>query len=291
MGDHEDRLEQIRDELLLKFSDPDDPGLFERRKRLRVLFGKVDAARAAEFRDQLGERATKDELSKLFHRRLSTPTRRELLAILSKNALAQPPTLREPTEKPEPVPLSPSESLPIAAHEHFRVALRELAVKVSATSDDRVARYRCWFTKLAAGGDDRVVQWHRICPATSGAIGAAFILGPCDLTAGMPVDQAILEASILSIHDIEQANADLRFITHMRSAILFAREFTSDDVQLANFRTFHDDVVRTVDKLSVWGDSPIPLDGVSEAMPRAYVAIKDWIAARQRDPNSVYSCL
>lgn len=296
MGDLDDLLDQIRNELNMRFTDPDDPGLFERRKRLRVLFGRVHGTDAVALRHRLGDRPTGDELSGRFHGRLSTATRRELLAILTANAATDGPTPSEPSadaddQRPDPGPVSPREPLPASAAARFRVALEALDVKVRSSTDDRKSRYLCWFDKLRAAGDDRVIPWHRICPATSGATGAALIVGPCDMTAGMPVDQAALEASVSAVGDVETANEDLRFITHLRSQIVFMHELTSEDLLLDNLRVVHDDVIRAINNLRVWADSPIPLDGVSEAMPPAYVAIKDWIGTRQRDPASIYSCL
>ncbi len=142
--------------------------------------------------------------------------------------------------------------------------------------------------KLAAGADDRMIEWHRICPSTSGALGAALVVGPCDITAGRSVDQAELEAAIKTISDVEPANQRLKFITHMRSDILFTYELTSPDVHLENFRRFHDEVNAAVTKLDQWANSAL---GGSLMMQPAYVSIKNWIRARQRDPNSVYSCL
>ena len=50
----------------------------------------------------------------------------------------------------------------------------------------------------------------------------------------------------------------------------------------------HDDVVRAIEKLDKWANVDL---GGSSGMPTAYVSIKDWIARRQQDPDSVYSCL
>lgn len=289
MGAELDRiLDEVRRELALRFSNPDDPGLYERRRRLRALFRRVPMADTRALHARLGERPTGDALSKSFHGRLSTPTRRELLKILADRF---PPVSKEEPPKPEPVVVFPSNPLPVAAEERFRAAVVALREKVRITSDPRANRYRCWLAKLEGGGDDRVIQWHRICPSTSGAIGAAMIIGPCDLTAGMPIDQTEIEAAIRSVADVEPADKRLSFITHMRSQILFSKEMTADNVHLDNFRQFHDQVVSAIDKLGTWADSPIPLDRPSAAMPRAYVALMAWIAARQKDPRSVYSCM
>jgi hypothetical protein len=166
-------------------------------------------------------------------------------------------------------------------------AVAELQRQIAAANDARAWRYQCWLDKLAAGGDDRVIEWHKICPATSGAMGAAYLVGACDLAAGMPVDQKELQDAIHAVADVEPANERLGFITHIRSQILFDYELTDQTRLLESFRTFHDDVIAAIDKLGKWADNPM---GGSSAMPPAYVSIKDWIGARQRDPNSVYSC-
>jgi len=57
---------------------------------------------------------------------------------------------------------------------------------------------------------------------------------------------------------------------------------------MKNLQTVHEDVVKAIDRLGAWADTGI---GGSSSMPKAYVALKDWIAARQSDPKSVYSCL
>jgi len=54
-----------------------------------------------------------------------------------------------------------------------------------------------------------------------------------------------------------------------------------------NLQMVHDNVQKAIDNLGKWANVGI---GGSSSMPRAYVAIKDWIAQRQRDPNSLYSC-
>jgi hypothetical protein len=158
--------------------------------------------------------------------------------------------------------------------------------EIERSSDPRAWRYRCWLSKLDAGADDRVIPWHRICPTTTGAIGADLLIGGCDLRAA--VDQAGLESAIRSVSDVEPANSRLSFMTHMRSRILVVHEDTAEGVHLESFRRFHDDVGRAVDVLDLWANLP---QGGSSAMPAAYRSIKDWIGRKQRDPQSVYSCL
>jgi hypothetical protein len=168
----------------------------------------------------------------------------------------------------------------------FNEAVKALESTVSTTPDPRKRRHLCWLEKLKRPDvDDRVIGWSKICPKTSGAIGAAMVVGPCDLTQGMPVDQAALERSIRSVNDVESANNSLQFVTHARSAIVAAYEMTSQP--LDSLRRMTDDTGRAIDKLSKWADAPT---GGSSAMPTAYRAIKDWIMRRQKDTRSIYSC-
>ncbi len=280
-------LDEIARELRLRFTDPDDPGVRRRRLRLRTLFARVPADRRRELRNQLGVERTGDDLSRLFHGRLHRATRRELLQILDRAAPGPvAPTAPAPPSRPSFV--SPHEPLPPGEYGRLDAAVRSLRQKIDASNDPRAWRYRCWLTKLAAGADDRVIPWYRICPRTSGAIGAAYLVGPCDITAGSAVDQTELERAIRSVPDVEPANRRLFFITHLRPQILWLTELTSDQFHLENLGRFHDQVQMAVSKLDLWANNPM---GGSSAMPPAYVSIKDWIGQRQRDPNSLYSCL
>ena len=74
----------------------------------------------------------------------------------------------------------------------------------------------------------------------------------------------------------------LGIITYLRSNIVVSEEMTS--LPLENLRALHDEVIKAIDKLDKWANSPT---GGSSAMPSAYVSIKDWIGTRQRDPKSV----
>lgn len=76
------KLSAIQDLLKRKFTDPNDPGLHERRKELRNLFNSVPPFQARKLHDRLKLRRKDDELSRLFHDRLATPTRNEMLGIL-----------------------------------------------------------------------------------------------------------------------------------------------------------------------------------------------------------------
>lgn len=179
-----------------------------------------------------------------------------------------------------------TEPLPASEYPRFEKAIKDLEARAKATQDSRRRRYLCWINKLKnPGTDDRIIGWSKICPKTSGAVGAAFVVGPCDITQGMPVDQAELERRIRSIADVETANKSMHFITYMRSAIVVAYELTA--LPLENLRKYTDDAGQAVEKLDQWANAPM---GGSSAMPAGYRAIKDWIMRGQKDPKSLYSC-
>jgi hypothetical protein len=75
-------IERIRQELNLQFTDPKHPGLYERRRRLRDLFKSVPTSRTKELYARLGTSRTHHAISQLFHGRLATETRQELLKLL-----------------------------------------------------------------------------------------------------------------------------------------------------------------------------------------------------------------
>jgi Putative peptidoglycan binding domain len=281
-------IQNIRQQLALRFADPDDRGLIQRRARLRALFAAVPRSHARELYARLGVTATADELSRFFHGRLATATRAELMRILR----ARFPTAKDATlsDQPHPGPamVRRTDPLPASAQSRYRAAVNALRREIDASGDPRARRYLCWLSKLDAGADDRVIPWHRICPRTTGAMGAAYAVGGCDITAGPAVDQAELQSAIRSVADVESAHRRLGFMTHMRSQILWSYEEIGESMQLESFRRFHDEVNRALDTLDFWANAP---SGFSSAMPLAYRSIKDWIGLKQRDPQSVYSCL
>ncbi len=291
-------VRQLRKELERRFTDPNDPGLYERRLRLRRLFSSVPRSYAKVLHDRLGERPREDALSKSFHGTLSRETRRELLGILNRippPAVTSPvpsratPSLAPPQPAPSPAPqlVWPTSPLPPSEAGRFVSALNKLEARVKSTPDPRNWRYQCWFQKLRNSNvDDRVIRWSKICPAISGAIGAAYVVGPCDISMGYPVAQEKIEKGVRSVADVDTVGQSLGIITYLKSDIVVSEEMTS--LPLENLRMLHDDVQRAIDKLRNWADSPM---GGSSAMPTAYVSIKDWIGGRQRDPKSVYSCL
>lgn len=194
--------------------------------------------------------------------------------------------LKAPSPPPAPKFVLPTRPLPTSEYQRFEKAIMNLENEVARTQDPRKQRYLCWIKKLKNPNvDDRIIGWSKICPSISGAIGAARVVGPCDITKGKPVDQTKLERSIRSVNDVDIANQSLKFITHMRSAIVVSFELTS--LPLENLRRRTDDASEAIRKLGQWANAPL---GGSSAMPKAYRAIKSWIIQRQNDPKSLYSC-
>jgi len=94
---YDEILDRIKHELNIPFSDRNDPGLLQRRQRLRELFTSVPAPRTRELHDRLGARPTGDALSELFHYRLASAERREMLKILEDRFPAVTPPAPTPT--------------------------------------------------------------------------------------------------------------------------------------------------------------------------------------------------
>ena len=278
--EYDELVRQIIRELRLPFTDPSDPGLHRRRLRLRALFGRTPVSRRRELLSRLGDRPTGDDLSRLFHGRLHTATRRELLDILRRSLpAAQPP----PRPAPAPAFISWHEPLPASAQARYDAAVRSLTLKINTSLDPRAWRYHCWLAKLARGADDRLIPWAVICPPEGVRPPTS---APCEFRRA--VDQAALQSAIRSVSDVDAANKRLSFMIHLRPQILSNFELLSDKFHLEALRDVHDQVQLTVDRLGEWANVAF---GGSSSMPRAYRAIKDWIGQRQSDPNSLYSCI
>jgi hypothetical protein len=272
---YQEILNALKCELQIPFTNPNDPGLYQRRRRLRNLFKALPAGHAKLLLNQLQQK--NDALAQLFRYRLSTATYNELLGILKAFPAPAQPTPQQPKTR-----VWFTEPLPLSEFHRFEKALRDLEMKALTTQDPRRWRYLCWIQKLKKPDvDDRIIRWNSICPKF-GAIGAAFVVGPCQ---GISVDQAALQRSIRSVSDVDIANKSLQFITYMRSDIVVSFEMTTQ--QLENLRMATDDAGLAIEKLDKWANAPL---GGSSAMPHAYRAIKDWIMKRQQDPKSLYSC-
>ncbi len=283
-----DLVREIKRELSRPFRSPTDPGLPVRRRRLRQLFGQVPGTHAQRLYAQLGPGRRNAEFSKLFHYRLATAERRELLEILKRNfpKVVAPPAQAPPPASKSRVLVWGTRPLPASENGRFLSALAKLEKRVFASGDPRMWRYLCWFNKLKAGADDRLIRWSAICPEKTGALGAAYTVGPCDITLGRAVKQEHIQKGIKSISDVDTVGDSIGIITYLRSDIVVSEELTT--MPLENLRAVHDNVQMAIDKLDKWANNPM---GGSSAMPKAYVSIKDWIGRRQRDPKSLYSCM
>jgi hypothetical protein len=202
-----------------------------------------------------------------------------------------PPATQQPAPSLNRQPMSVWYTSPLPPSENGRSlrAQKQLLVKVTAAmpTEPRTWRFLCWLDKLKQPNvDDRVITWRSIAPRT----GPNPIIGPLDMTLdgrGLDPEKAEqLRTGIGSIWDVNIAGPSLGIMTFLKSAIVVDAEMT--DNPLESLRATHDSVQRAIDKLSAWSDFAL---GGSSSMPSAYVAIKDWIADRQRDPRSLYSCL
>lgn len=277
-------LEQVGHELALPFTDPDDPGLYERRQRLKGLFAAVPPQFAHTLRERLGDEPTGDALSQQFHHTLHEATIAELLGIL--DAIPAPTPAPTPVATPTPPLVWPTMPLPASAEPRYQAALAKLEKLVDASGDARAWRYKCWIAKLRLPSvDDRVISWSAICPI-GGATGAAYIVGPCDVGTGLSLnEQTALWQEIQGVPDVDAAAERHSLFKHMKADILVNEELTAS--ALDSLRSSHDGVIRALEQLDKWANNPA---GGSSAMPRAYVSIKDWIGAKQSDSNSLYSC-
>ena len=189
-------------------------------------------------------------------------------------------------EQKKPVLVWGSMPLPQSENGRYFSALAKLEKLIYSSGKRSDLRYLCWLTKLKLPGtDDRVVRWSTICPRTTGAIGAAMIVGPCDITQGMPINQTTIQNSFRTVDDVERKGQSVGIFTYVKSDIVVAVELTADPLQ--SFRNLYDNVNLATHKLHLWANNPM---GGSSAMPKAYVSIKDWIARKQRDKSSLNSC-
>jgi hypothetical protein len=74
--------DDIRQQLERRFREEDVEGLQDRRQQLREVFRSIEPSESRELYERLRTRQETDDLSKLFHDRLATATRREMLGIL-----------------------------------------------------------------------------------------------------------------------------------------------------------------------------------------------------------------
>lgn len=278
----ESTIEKIRSALNLKFRREDVLGLHRRRQFLRELFGEIPPKSAAQLGTRLGDQTSMDELSQLFHGRLATPTRNEMLAILSERV--EIIVENEDSPKPKMPLVFPDRPLPSFLNDQLEVALADLEAKVNESNDPRQDRFLCWINKLRdSSTDDRMIEWETICARESNA--AAPFSTSCELRGFFTSEQDLFK-HIKQTQDVESANDKLKFMTHLKSQVLFTNQFSS--LQLKSFRKIHDDIIKTVHVLENMVTNH-PISG--SAIPVYYSAIRKWIKHQQNNPRSLYSCM
>ena len=77
-------------------------------------------------------------------------------------------------------------------------------------------------------------------------------------------------------------------LLHRWPAAHRGEEMADEAANLYGFQVFHDEVGLTERSLGFWANAP---SGYASGMPPAYRSMMGWIAQRQQDPASVYSCL
>jgi hypothetical protein len=126
--------EELRRELAIRPSGPEDPEAVARVSRLEVLFAKASPGCAKELYGQLGESDNGDELSSAFHYALATPSRARLRKMLRTNF--------EPYDK------------------------LEAAIEAEVGGAAEREHLQCWVEQLRRGKDvdARVIPWRNVCP-------------------------------------------------------------------------------------------------------------------------------
>ena len=247
-------IRRIRAELLLPFSDRSDPGLLRRRARLRQLFAKIPSMYRRRFHEQLGEAMKNDPLSRLFHGRLATATRKELLEILRRNF----PAIRVLKHRP----------LPPSEQGRFLSALTQIEQRIQTSGDPRKSKFLCLLGKLRSPGtDDRLIQWGSLC--TSAAPHEVFDrAGACDF----------MFDRLYSGSDVDKAKGVV--FMHLKSTLVLAHEQKTDPLAV---------LLKIWDETEAGNEEAKKVIG-SSARRSGYRAMRDWIRRRLKDPNSVYSC-
>lgn len=192
--------------------------------------------------------------------------------------------------KPDPLDVLALSPLPPSENARFLRALDQLSIKVATVvaTDPHAWRYECWLEKLRQPDvDDRVIRWGSICPGLGTDLPGRALLGPCYFEEGAigPQQEALLEQYIHTADDVDRAPRWLRLVTYLKPEVVRIVEW---NVALDGLRAAHDTVMRAMDRLSFWANNGI---GGSTLMPDAYLAMLNWIAGRQHDARSVYSCM
>ena len=147
-------------------------------------------------------------------------------------------------------------------------------------SSKRARRLKCYLRALLNPKvDDRVIFWLKICGLPDQAL---------SITSCSTATENGLRRHIRSKGDVERANAAGvlgGFIWHLRPIVLSLNSPGFSDKYALEYLDWMDmNITATITGLSSQRAR------LQSAMPRHYVAIKDWIRDRQADPDSVYAC-
>ena len=153
------------------------------------------------------------------------------------------------------------------------------------TTGDIAIQLNCWVHKLGdANVDDRVIQWTRICPnlQTSSARASSVCEPP------MTVAEESLYQSVKTVSEVEPANSHLYFFAHVKSEVLdLQQSFPGNDRdQFVVDQLLH--LIRDVNKANQELDA-MAASTEHGGIPRHYRAMREWIAKKRGEPNSLYS--
>jgi hypothetical protein len=183
----------------------------------------------------------------------------------------------------------PAIYLPIPAD---RAAAATQAVSAFSTRLDRARntgdnaiQLNCWVHKLGeANVDDRVIEWTRICPnlQTSPARASSVCEPP------MTVPEESLYQNVKTMAEVEPANNQLHFIAFVKSEVLdLQTSFPGNDRDQFVVDQLHH-LIRNVNKAKQELDA-MAASTEHGGIPRHYRAMREWIARKSAEPNSLYS--
>lgn len=190
-----------------------------------------------------------------------------------------------PLGKPAPGETTP----PPPTQDPLEKVLDRLEEQVSSTDDPRKSRYMCMLKKLDSGADDRVVFWGDVAPdhRTPTPLGQ-WRRNPAGKRG---VDVEWFYENIKDWKDVDRQpvkknwlpTTGTLFVTSLRGALV-----SPIDAELINFRSMHDDMVRTHQILQKWSDIAI---GGSSTMPREYRALHEWVRRQSNKKDTVMNCV
>jgi subtilisin family serine protease len=181
----------------------------------------------------------------------------------------------------EAVPF-PYAGVPPERAEELKAAAKKLAdlVKSSKRPDDRAAAYaECYLRKLEKGGDDRLIEWTRVCPGLSGGAEA-------EICVRSAVSEAQLASRVGSADEVEAADASLHFVSRLGDYALDLAGRSGDDAAVVA------ELDRVATEMGVARRRlPALVYGSDGTVERShYRALSEWLDRQAADPHSIYSC-